>query len=136
MTIADKNDRNERLDEIESGVIATLVGSDDAPGAFAGRAGELKKAFRSLQKQVVRTRIVNEGVRIDGRGTADLRPLSAEVGIIPTAHGTGLFQRGETQVLSVVDARHAAHGADARHDRHRRPQALHAPLQLPAVLDR
>src|SRR4029079_15932269 len=71
MTIADNAGRNERLDEIESGVIATLVGSEDAPGAFAGRAGELKKAFRSLQKQVVRTRIVNEGVRIDRRGTAD-----------------------------------------------------------------
>jgi polyribonucleotide nucleotidyltransferase len=102
MTIADKNARNERLDEIESGVTATLVGSDEEPGAFAGRAGELKKAFRSLQKQVVRKRIVNEGVRIDGRGTTDIRPLSADVGIIPTAHGTGLFQRGETQVLSVV----------------------------------
>jgi polyribonucleotide nucleotidyltransferase len=50
----------------------------------------------------VRTRIVNEGRRIDGRGTSDLRPLSAEVGLIPTAHGTGLFQRGETQVLSVT----------------------------------
>ena len=62
----------------------------------------MKKAFRSLQKEVVRSRIVNEGVRIDGRGTADLRPLSAEVGILPTAHGTGLFQRGETQVLSVA----------------------------------
>ena len=50
----------------------------------------------------MRSRIVNEGVRIDGRGIADIRPLSAEVGIIATAHGTGLFQRGETQVLSVT----------------------------------
>ena len=69
MTIADKTERNERLDEIEAGVTATLVGSDDEPGAFAGRAGEIKTAFRSLQKQVVRKRIVDEGVRIDGRGT-------------------------------------------------------------------
>ncbi|MGZ7018043.1 MAG: polyribonucleotide nucleotidyltransferase, partial [Acidimicrobiia bacterium] len=53
-------------------------------------------------KQVVRERIVNEGVRIDGRGVTDLRPLSAEVGIINTVHGSGLFQRGETQVLSVL----------------------------------
>jgi polyribonucleotide nucleotidyltransferase len=102
MSIADKTARNERLDEIESGIIATLVGSDEQPGAFAARGGELRKAFRSLQKQVVRTRIVNDGVRIDGRGTTDIRPLSADVGIIPTAHGTGLFQRGETQVLSVA----------------------------------
>ncbi|MBM3661979.1 MAG: polyribonucleotide nucleotidyltransferase, partial [Actinobacteria bacterium] len=47
-----------------------------------------------------RSRIVSEGSRIDGRGLADLRPISAEVGVIPTAHGTGLFQRGETQVLN------------------------------------
>jgi len=102
MAIADKNDRNDRLDEIGSAAIAFLVGSDDAPGQFSGRTGELKKAFRSLQKQVVRDRIVNEGVRIDGRGLTDLRPISSEVGVLPTAHGTGLFQRGETQVLSVV----------------------------------
>ena len=71
-------------------------------GSSPARAGQVKPAFRSLQKQVVRSRIVNEGLRIDGRGTTDIRPLSAEVGILPTAHGTGLFQRGETQVLSVL----------------------------------
>ena len=92
MFVADKNDRNNRLDEIESAAIATLVGSDEAPGQFAGRTGELKKAFRSLQKQVVRDRIVNEGVRIDGRGLTDLRPISSEVGLLPTAHGTGVVQ--------------------------------------------
>src|SRR5690606_6322778 len=51
---------------------------------------------------VIRRRITEEGVRIDGRGTADLRPVSAEVGVVPTAHGSGLFQRGETQVLNVT----------------------------------
>src|SRR5712692_8111584 len=100
MAIADKTARNVRLDEIESAVVAELAGADDAP--FADRAGQVKKAFRALQKQVVRTRIVEEGVRIDGRSTTDIRALSADIGIIPTAHGTGLFQRGETQVLSVA----------------------------------
>jgi polyribonucleotide nucleotidyltransferase len=100
MTIADKTERNHRLDEIESALTAELAGSDDAP--FADRAGQVHKAFRSLQKQVVRKRIVDDGVRIDGRSTTDIRPLAADVGIIPTAHGTGLFQRGETQVLSVT----------------------------------
>ncbi|MFO1537355.1 MAG: polyribonucleotide nucleotidyltransferase, partial [Actinomycetota bacterium] len=102
MSTADKNARNQHLATIESGLIATLVGSDDAPGPFAGRTKEIKAAFRSLQKQVVRTRIVEEGVRIDGRSTTQLRPLSAEVDLFPTAHGTGLFQRGETQVLTVT----------------------------------
>ena len=100
MAIADKTARNSRLDEIESAIIAELAGADEAP--FADRAGQVKKAFRSLQKQVVRTRIVEEGIRIDGRAPADLRALSADISIIPTAHGTGLFQRGETQVLSVA----------------------------------
>jgi polyribonucleotide nucleotidyltransferase len=102
MTIADKHDRNGRLDEVESGLLEKLVGTAEAPGAFAERAGQVRKAFRSLQKQVVRTRIVTEGLRIDGRSTTDIRPLAADVGIIPTAHGSGLFQRGETQVLTVT----------------------------------
>lgn len=102
MAIADKTERNTRLDGVLDLLVATLVGTTDEPKGFADRAGQVKKAFRSLQKQVVRSRIVNEGVRIDGRGTADLRPLSAEVGIIDTVHGSGLFQRGETQVLTVT----------------------------------
>ncbi len=57
--------------------------------------------MRSLTKKVVRKRIVEEGKRIDGRSPTDIRPLSAEVGVLPTAHGSGLFQRGETQVLDV-----------------------------------
>jgi polyribonucleotide nucleotidyltransferase len=56
----------------------------------------------------------NEGARIDGRGTRDLRPLSAEVGVLPTAHGTGLFQRGETQVLNVATLGMGEDGPDDR----------------------
>ena len=57
--------------------------------------------MRGLTKKLVRARIVSDGVRMDGRGPKDLRPVSAEVHVIPTAHGSGLFQRGETQVLNV-----------------------------------
>jgi len=101
MGIHEKAARDERLNELRDGLIEKLCGSEDT-GPFAARAGEVRKAFQSLQKEVVRRRIVNDGVRIDGRGTSDLRPLSAEVGVIPTAHGSGLFQRGETQVLTVT----------------------------------
>ena len=69
---------------------------------FPEREREIKAAVRSLTKKIVRKRIVEEGVRIDGRGTADIRPLSAEVDLLPTAHGSALFQRGETQVLNVT----------------------------------
>src|SRR5215217_1025650 len=102
MKIADKTAREERTHELEAQVLARLAGTAESPGQFGDRAGQVKKAFRSLQKDVVRKRIVNEGARIDGRTPSDIRPLSAEVGVISTAHGSGLFQRGETQVLSVA----------------------------------
>jgi polyribonucleotide nucleotidyltransferase len=102
MTIADKAERNTRLTEIELETLLALTGTVDAPGRYRDEATAVKRAFRSLQKEVTRRRIVNEGVRIDGRGPTDIRPLSADVGLVPTAHGTGLFQRGETQVLSVT----------------------------------
>ena len=102
MATADKTARNVRLGEIEDGLLLALGGTADEPGAFADRLVQVRRAFRALQKKVVRARIANEGLRIDGRSTADLRPLSADVGLIPTSHGSGLFQRGETQVLSVL----------------------------------
>ncbi|MDP8992186.1 MAG: polyribonucleotide nucleotidyltransferase, partial [Actinomycetota bacterium] len=94
--IAGKAARNAAVEAAESEITAQLG------EAFAGREREIKAAVRSLTKQVVRRRIVEEGLRIDGRGPTDIRPLSAEVGLIPTAHGSGLFERGETQVLNVT----------------------------------
>ncbi|HET9611099.1 MAG TPA: polyribonucleotide nucleotidyltransferase [Acidimicrobiales bacterium] len=69
---------------------------------FPDQQREISNAAKALLKKIVRRRIVTESIRIDGRGPADLRPLSAEVGVLPTAHGSGLFQRGETQVLNVT----------------------------------
>jgi polyribonucleotide nucleotidyltransferase len=100
LSIADKSDRNARIDEISAETVAALAGTADEPGKF--ESGPVKRALRSLQKEIVRSRIVNEGFRIDGRTPTDIRPLSAQVGLLKTAHGTGLFQRGETQVLSVT----------------------------------
>jgi polyribonucleotide nucleotidyltransferase len=101
ITISAKAERNAATDAAAAETIAELAGTADAPGAFAGREKEIKEAVRSLTKKLVRTRIVEDGVRIDGRGPRDLRPLSAEVGVVTTAHGSGLFQRGETQVLNI-----------------------------------
>ena len=63
---------------------------------------QAKNAFRSLEKTLIRRRVVNDGVRIDGRTPAQLRALSAEVGVLPRAHGSGVFTRGETQVLNIL----------------------------------
>ena len=100
--IALKSERNAAIDDATAKTLAELAGTPDAPGKFAGQEKQIKEAVRSLTKKLVRKRVVNEGIRIDGRGPADLRPVSAEVGLISTAHGTGLFQRGETQVLNVL----------------------------------
>ncbi|HEY4332112.1 MAG TPA: polyribonucleotide nucleotidyltransferase, partial [Ilumatobacteraceae bacterium] len=99
VTISLKAERNAATDAVSAEAISKLAGEG---GAFAGREREIKEAVRSLTKKLVRKRIVEEGKRIDGRGPRDLRPLSSEVGILPTAHGTGLFQRGDTQVLNVA----------------------------------
>jgi polyribonucleotide nucleotidyltransferase len=101
VTIAAKADRNEAVDAVIASAVESLAGTRDEPGAFHGREKEIKEAVRSLTKKLVRKRIVEEGLRIDGRGPKDLRPVSAAVGILPTAHGSALFQRGETQVLNV-----------------------------------
>ncbi|MEN9505829.1 MAG: polyribonucleotide nucleotidyltransferase, partial [Actinomycetota bacterium] len=99
VTISGKAERNAATDAAAAEAIASLCGEG---GSFVGREREVKEAIRSLTKKLVRKRIVDEGLRIDGRGPRDLRPLSSEVGVLPTAHGTGLFQRGETQVMNVV----------------------------------
>jgi polyribonucleotide nucleotidyltransferase len=95
-TITAKAERNAALDE----VTAKLV--DELGAEFPERQGEIKAAVRALTKKLVRRRIVEDGLRIDGRTTTDIRPLSAEVDLFPTAHGSALFQRGETQVLNVT----------------------------------
>ncbi|MSX20954.1 MAG: polyribonucleotide nucleotidyltransferase, partial [Actinobacteria bacterium] len=102
ITISLKSERNAATDAATAEAVASLAGTKDAPGEFAGREKEIKEAVRSLTKQLVRKRVVEEGVRIDGRGPTDLRPVSAEIGVLDTAHGSGLFQRGETQVLNVT----------------------------------
>jgi len=95
-TISLKSEREAAMEETARALVEELSAE------FDGREKEISAAVRSLTKKVVRQRIVEDGVRIDGRGTRDIRPLSARVGIIPTAHGSGLFQRGETQVLTVA----------------------------------
>jgi polyribonucleotide nucleotidyltransferase len=96
LTIAGKTDRESRLDEIKEAVKAGLAEQ------FAGREKEVSAAYRALTKKLVRQRILTDEVRIDGRGLADIRQLSAEVEVIPRVHGSALFERGETQILGVT----------------------------------
>jgi polyribonucleotide nucleotidyltransferase len=95
LTIASKKDREAETDRIKALVTEKLAAQ------FEGREKEISAAFRSLTKKLVRARIIRDGVRIDGRGLADIRQLSAEAGVLPRVHGSALFERGETQVLGV-----------------------------------
>jgi len=96
LTIAGKSEREERLDAVKARVL-TSIGSD-----FDGREKEIGAAFRSLTKKLVRQRVLKDKLRIDGRGITDIRSLSAEVALVPRAHGSALFERGETQILGVT----------------------------------
>src|SRR6185312_822106 len=69
---------------------------------FEGREKEISAAFRALTKKLVRERIISEGLRIDGRGLTDIRPLAAMTHVLPRVHGSALFERGETQILGVT----------------------------------
>ena len=96
LTIAGKEERNDRTDEIKVEVLARLADT------YEGREKEVGAAFRSLTKKLVRQRILTDHFRIDGRGITDIRALSAEVAVIPRAHGSALFERGETQIMGVT----------------------------------
>ncbi|MGD9959742.1 polyribonucleotide nucleotidyltransferase [Nocardioides sp.] len=91
-----KLEREEKLDAVKASLLEK-VGAD-----FEGREKEIGAAYRSLTKSLVRERVLRDKIRMDGRGLADIRPLHAEVGVIPRVHGSALFERGETQILGVT----------------------------------
>ena len=92
-----KQDRNAAEDEALVAVLEE-AGIDEEHEDFSAA----KRAFKGVAKKVMRKRVIEDGVRLDGRGVADVRPISVETGLVSRAHGSGLFQRGETQVLNVT----------------------------------
>ena len=96
LTIAGKQEREEQLNSINASVTEELAPS------FEGREKEISAAIRSVTKKLVRQRVLRDKVRIDGRGLKDIRPLSAEVEVVPRVHGSALFERGETQILGIT----------------------------------
>jgi len=96
LTIAGKQERETETDRLSASVKESL-----AP-KFEGREKEISAALRSLTKKLVRQRVLRDKIRIDGRGLRDIRPLSAEVEVIPRVHGSAIFERGETQILGIT----------------------------------
>ena len=100
--IADKQERQNADDAIKERVKAEVIAATEAGELPAAAPLEFSAAYKSVTKLIVRSRILTEGVRIDGRGLADIRPLDAEVQVIPRVHGSAIFQRGETQIMGVT----------------------------------
>lgn len=101
LSIAEKLPRQDRISQIKQGVVETLA-SEFTGMEDAEKEKEIGNAFKELQRQIVRRRILTQDYRIDGRGLSDIRTLSAEVDVVPRVHGSALFQRGETQILGVT----------------------------------
>jgi polyribonucleotide nucleotidyltransferase len=96
LTISGKQERETEIDRISVATTESLKTS------FEGREKEIPAAFRSLTKKLVRQRVLRDKIRIDGRGLRDIRPLTAEVEVVPRVHGSAIFERGETQILGIT----------------------------------
>ena len=91
----DKQTRRNKIDDVKNAAIASMVGEEFD-------AELIKKRFKELEKDIVRNAILDTGKRIDGRDGKTVRPILSEVGVLPRAHGSALFTRGETQALVVA----------------------------------
>jgi polyribonucleotide nucleotidyltransferase len=95
--IADKVERQNADDTLKAATKEKLAAelTEEAMAQFSA-------AYKSVTKKIMRTRVLKEGIRIDGRGLRDIRTLDAEVAVIPRVHGSAIFQRGETQILGIT----------------------------------
>jgi polyribonucleotide nucleotidyltransferase len=99
--VPDRQERDANMSAVKEEAkahIAQTLGEE----VFAARGQEFSAAWKTLEKTVMRSRVVEKGVRLDGRGPSDIRPLAAHVGLLPRAHGSSLFERGDTQVLNIT----------------------------------
>jgi polyribonucleotide nucleotidyltransferase len=96
MSLPGKQERSLALETLTTDIRAAYQDSQNVLPA------DVKAILHDIEKDVVRSRIIRDGVRPDGRGLKEIRPLAAEVGLSPRAHGSGLFTRGETQVLTLA----------------------------------
>jgi polyribonucleotide nucleotidyltransferase len=97
-TYNSKVELNDAVSALQAEAVAALA-SEDETGPLPG---DVSEAFDAAYKKAVRSRILQAGIRPDGRGTKDVRPIWCEVDYSPRAHGSGLFTRGETQILTLA----------------------------------
>ena len=98
LSIKDKIERYERLDALRDEISNEILG--DSPES--GSAKELKQIFADIKKDEMRSRLIKDQIRIDGRKPTEIRPITCETKVLPRTHGSALFTRGETQALAVA----------------------------------
>jgi polyribonucleotide nucleotidyltransferase len=96
-TTTDRHERNDEMGELREEIVNDFFEMDETTNL-----SEVREVITSVQKKAIRDRILHEGIRPDGRDYTTVRPLSSEIGIVPRTHGSGLFKRGETQVLALA----------------------------------
>ncbi len=99
LAIPTKTERKAAISSACSAVTEKLVAEDET---LAARTGEINGYMDRVQRDIVRTQVVESGVRIDGRGPADIRAINCEIGVLPRTHGSAIFTRGETQALATI----------------------------------
>jgi polyribonucleotide nucleotidyltransferase len=99
LTHGDKAERGAAMSAVTAEVIATLTAEDEA---YADQSKDIGEIVRDVEKTTLRRVILEKGVRPDGRGVDDIRPITSEVGVLPRTHGSALFTRGQTQALAVI----------------------------------
>ena len=98
LRISDKQERYARMDSLKEEVLTEVLGDEPE----AADTTEVKERFGSIKKDEMRKRILTDSIRIDGRGPKDIRQITCETQVLPRAHGSALFTRGETQALAVT----------------------------------
>ncbi len=96
-----KHERSEAIKAVRDGIVEALVSDPEAEGADE-RIEQVKAAFSKVEKQLMRRMVLEDDQRTDGRSPSDIRPIWIETGVVPNAHGSSVFTRGETQVLGVA----------------------------------
>ncbi|HEX7973586.1 MAG TPA: polyribonucleotide nucleotidyltransferase [Anaerolineales bacterium] len=92
----EKAERNAAIDQLRADLVGEIAGEDES------LVEPVKEAFEDAYRDIVRQRIIEQGIRPDGRGKTDIRPIWCEVDVSPRAHGSAIFTRGETQVMTLA----------------------------------
>ncbi len=100
--IAEKDRQRAEMERIETEIIEKLEANPDLGKLLEERPADVKAVLRKIEKEIVRRSIIERGMRPDGRTATDIRPIHCEIGVLPRAHGSGIFTRGQTQVLTVA----------------------------------